>query len=40
MWENVEKVRYLMKDRGVKKGGGCSWIRTENKSHEFVAEDR
>jgi len=29
-----------MKDRGVKKGGGCSWIRTENKSHEFVAEDR
>jgi hypothetical protein len=40
MWENVEKVRYLMKDKGVKKGGGCSWIRTENKSHEFVAEDR
>ncbi|CAK9275743.1 unnamed protein product [Sphagnum jensenii] len=40
MWENVEKVRYLMKDRGVKKGGWCSWIRTENKSHEFVAEDR
>jgi pentatricopeptide repeat protein len=22
MWENVEKVRYLMKDRGVKKGAG------------------
>ncbi|XP_057822869.2 pentatricopeptide repeat-containing protein At4g02750 [Cryptomeria japonica] len=39
-WEDVAKIRTLMKDRGVKKKPGISWIMTKNKVHIFVAEDR
>jgi len=40
MWDNVAKLRKLMKDRGVRKEPGCSWIEVNSKVHAFVADDR
>ena len=40
MSDSVTKVRNLMKDRGVKKQPGRSWIEVDKKVHAFVAEDR
>ncbi|XP_057834643.2 pentatricopeptide repeat-containing protein At2g13600 [Cryptomeria japonica] len=39
-WDEIEKVRKLMKDRGVKKTPGCSWIEIDKEMHTFVAGDR
>eukprot|EP01018_Ginkgo_biloba_P007178 Gb_33575 [translate_table: standard] len=39
-WDDVAMVRKLMKDRGVKKKPGYSWIQVSSKVHVFVAEDR
>ncbi|KAM7521184.1 hypothetical protein LguiB_020146 [Lonicera macranthoides] len=38
-WNDVAKVRKLMRDRGVKKEPGCSWIEVENKVHVFLVDD-
>lgn len=38
-WEDVAMVRKLMRDRGVKKKPGCSWIEFKKMVHVFVAED-
>eukprot|EP01018_Ginkgo_biloba_P039683 Gb_40047 [translate_table: standard] len=38
-WDNVAKVRTMMKDRGVKKMPGCSWIEAKNGIHKFVVGD-
>lgn len=38
-WEQVATVRKLMRDRGVKKKPGCSWIEVNKRTHIFVAED-
>lgn len=38
-WEDVATVRKLMRDRGVKKKPGCSWIEVKKRVHVFVAED-
>lgn len=38
-WEEVASVRKLMRDNGVKKKPGCSWIEMNKKVHVFVAED-
>ncbi|XP_023000646.1 pentatricopeptide repeat-containing protein At3g49710-like [Cucurbita maxima] len=38
-WEDVGSVRKLMRDRGVKKKPGCSWIEVDRRTHIFVAED-
>eukprot|EP01018_Ginkgo_biloba_P028611 Gb_18166 [translate_table: standard] len=38
-WEDVEKVRKLMNDRGVKKDRGLSWIKVGNKVHVFGVAD-
>lgn len=38
-WEDVAMVRKLMRDRGVKKKPGCSWIEIKKIVHVFVAED-
>ncbi|KAK8371371.1 hypothetical protein V6Z12_A01G241300 [Gossypium hirsutum] len=35
-WRNAAKVRLKMKDKGLKKQPGCSWIEVENKVHVFV----
>lgn len=39
-WDAVARVRKLMKDRGVKKKPGCSWIDVKNRVHAFRVEDR
>ncbi|KAI3903542.1 hypothetical protein MKW98_032196 [Papaver atlanticum] len=36
-WASALKVRELMKERGVKKLPGCSWIEINGVSHMFVA---
>ncbi|XP_057430291.1 pentatricopeptide repeat-containing protein At3g49710 [Lotus japonicus] len=38
-WEESATVKRLMRERGVKKKPGCSWIEIDNKVHVFVAED-
>ncbi|KAM7270185.1 hypothetical protein ACFE04_029399 [Oxalis oulophora] len=37
--EDAAKIRKLMKDRGVKKEQGSSWVEVRNKVHIFGAED-
>jgi pentatricopeptide repeat protein len=38
-WEEVAGIRKLMRDRGVKKKPGCSWMEVNKRIHVFVAED-
>ena len=38
-WDDVAKVRMLMKDRGLKKTLGCSFIEVDNMVHSFVVGD-
>ncbi|BAT76201.1 hypothetical protein LR48_Vigan01g245800 [Vigna angularis] len=38
-WEDVERVRGLMKTRGVTKEPGCSWIELKSLTHVFVVGD-
>eukprot|EP01018_Ginkgo_biloba_P030322 Gb_23083 [translate_table: standard] len=39
-WDDVEKLRTMMKNRGLRKNPGCSWIEVNNKVHTFFAGDR
>ena len=40
-WDDVENLRKIMKDCGVKKEDpGNSWIQIKNRVYEFLAEDR
>ncbi|KAJ8446332.1 hypothetical protein Cgig2_005863 [Carnegiea gigantea] len=38
-WDDVTRVRKLMRDMGVKKEPACSWIDVENKVHIFFVDD-
>ncbi|XP_073012803.1 pentatricopeptide repeat-containing protein At2g29760, chloroplastic-like [Typha latifolia] len=38
-WDDVKKVRRMMRDRGVKKTPGCSLIEVDDKFHEFFVAD-
>eukprot|EP01018_Ginkgo_biloba_P030400 Gb_19693 [translate_table: standard] len=38
-WDDVAKMRKLMKDKGLKKTPGCSWIELNNRLHAFLAGD-
>lgn len=38
-WDDAAKVRKAMKDKGVKKEPGCSWIQVKSRVHVFLAED-
>ncbi|KAL5845230.1 hypothetical protein ACOSQ4_011188 [Xanthoceras sorbifolium] len=38
-WDDAAKIRKLMRDRGIKKEPGCSWIEVENKVHVFFVDD-
>ncbi|XP_042509066.1 pentatricopeptide repeat-containing protein At4g14850 [Macadamia integrifolia] len=38
-WEEATVVRKEMKDVGIKKGPGCSWITVKNAVHVFQAKD-
>eukprot|EP01018_Ginkgo_biloba_P019248 Gb_37820 [translate_table: standard] len=39
-WDDVAKVRTTMKDMGLKKTPGCSFIEVNNKVHTFFVGDR
>ncbi|XP_057820276.2 pentatricopeptide repeat-containing protein At4g02750 [Cryptomeria japonica] len=39
-WDDIEKVRKMMKDRGIKKTPGCSWIELSNQVHSFFVGDK
>ncbi|KAK9153289.1 hypothetical protein Sjap_000769 [Stephania japonica] len=38
-WEDAAKVRCLMKERGVSKPPGCSWIAVKRRIHSFIVGD-
>ncbi|XP_057824127.2 pentatricopeptide repeat-containing protein At4g02750 isoform X2 [Cryptomeria japonica] len=37
-WDDIEKVRKMMKDRGIKKKPGSSWIDVNKKVHVFIQD--
>ncbi|KAJ4729548.1 Pentatricopeptide repeat-containing protein [Melia azedarach] len=39
-WDSVSKVKKAMRDRGVKKVAGYSWVEIKNKVHVFTANDK
>ncbi|XP_016456148.2 pentatricopeptide repeat-containing protein At2g13600-like [Nicotiana tabacum] len=39
-WQDVKMVRKLMRERGVVKQPGCSWIAIESQVHIFMVKDR
>ncbi|KAL6573586.1 hypothetical protein OROHE_002045 [Orobanche hederae] len=39
-WDEVAKLRKGMRDKGVRKDPGCSWIKYKNKVHIFTADDK
>ncbi|XP_057858136.2 pentatricopeptide repeat-containing protein At3g24000, mitochondrial-like [Cryptomeria japonica] len=39
-WDKVQKVRRSMKDRGIQKIPGCSWIEVHKMVHVFCVGDR
>lgn len=40
MWDDVDIVRDLMKDIGLRKNSGCSWIEIKNKIYMFLVGDK
>ncbi|XP_042033756.1 pentatricopeptide repeat-containing protein At2g03880, mitochondrial [Salvia splendens] len=38
-WDEVAKLRGLMRDRGIKKEPGCSWIEVDKQVHAFTLGD-
>ncbi|XP_073139830.1 pentatricopeptide repeat-containing protein At1g20230 [Henckelia pumila] len=39
-WKKVDEVRDIMRDKGLKKNPGCSWIEIKNKVHMLLAGDK
>ncbi|XP_010243118.1 PREDICTED: pentatricopeptide repeat-containing protein At2g22410, mitochondrial-like [Nelumbo nucifera] len=39
-WDDVRMVRSMMRDRGVKKTPGCSSIKIDGQSYEFLVADK
>ncbi|KAK6157752.1 hypothetical protein DH2020_012000 [Rehmannia glutinosa] len=39
-WDEVSRLRRGMRDKGVRKEPGCSWIKYKNKMHIFTADDK
>ncbi|OVA06807.1 Pentatricopeptide repeat [Macleaya cordata] len=39
MWEEVKEVRKMMKEKGMRKSGGWSWVEIEQKFHVFSVND-
>ncbi|CAA7024682.1 unnamed protein product [Microthlaspi erraticum] len=37
MWDDVDKIREMMRQRGIKKEAGCSWVQVRDKIQIFVA---
>lgn len=40
MWKEVDAVRDVMRNRGIKKNPGCSWIEIKNQVHMLLAGDK
>ncbi|KAL2528459.1 Pentatricopeptide repeat-containing protein [Forsythia ovata] len=40
LWGEASETRKLMRDRGIKKVPGCSWIQVKNRVHTFVVGDK
>ncbi|KAL4589703.1 hypothetical protein LXL04_002611 [Taraxacum kok-saghyz] len=40
MWNEVSELRSLMRENGIKKSPGCSWLQIGKEVHVFVANDR
>ncbi|KAK9690828.1 hypothetical protein RND81_09G156600 [Saponaria officinalis] len=38
-WDRVAKMRSVLRDRGLKKTPGCSWVEINGKMHEFRVAD-
>ncbi|KAL8524185.1 hypothetical protein ACS0TY_013960 [Phlomoides rotata] len=38
-WKEVDKMRDIMRDKGLRKNPGCSWIEVKNKVHMLLAGD-
>ncbi|BFG14226.1 hypothetical protein CerSpe_005000 [Prunus speciosa] len=39
-WDFVAEMRRMMKERGLKKAPGCSWISINSKTHCFYVADK
>ncbi|XP_039126179.1 pentatricopeptide repeat-containing protein At2g22070-like [Dioscorea cayenensis subsp. rotundata] len=39
-WDDARRLRAVMKEKGLKKDPGCSWIEVRSIKHVFVAEDK
>ncbi|CAN6475636.1 unnamed protein product [Victoria cruziana] len=39
-WDKLAEVRVLMRNRGLRKPPGCTWIELDNKFHPFLVGDR
>ncbi|PON82362.1 Tetratricopeptide-like helical domain containing protein [Trema orientale] len=39
-WDGVAKMRSILRDRGLKKTPGCSWLEINGRVHEFRVADR
>ncbi|KAK1382006.1 Mediator of RNA polymerase II transcription subunit 16-like [Heracleum sosnowskyi] len=39
-WEEVARMRVFLRDRGLKKTPGCSWLDINGKNHEFRVADQ
>ncbi|KVH93849.1 pentatricopeptide repeat-containing protein At5g55740, chloroplastic [Cynara cardunculus var. scolymus] len=39
-WDEVLELRSLMREKGIKKSPGCSWVQIGRELHVFVANDR
>jgi len=40
LWTEASQVRILMKERGITKTPGCSWLQVGNRVHTFVVGDK
>lgn len=39
-WDEARRIRFKMKDLGLKKSPGCSWIEVDKRIQSFLAEDK
>eukprot|EP01018_Ginkgo_biloba_P036121 Gb_26526 [translate_table: standard] len=39
-WDDVAKIRKMMKDRRLRKSPGCSWVEVKNRVNAFLVGDR
>jgi hypothetical protein len=39
-WDDLKRMKMMMKERRVNKQAGCSWIEIKNSVHTFVAGDK